>query len=163
VVYRDTLDLPRGCYEFRLKDEGNDGLSWWANTAQGVGYMRVRNAAGGAILRTYNPDFGSEIYQQFTIGYQLSGVESIPVVEEDQVDIYPNPTSGEITIDLKLAREQDVTVTVRDLLGREVYAAPARRLATNRIGLDLSGNPAGIYIVNVHTGSGVVSRKVVVQ
>lgn len=163
VVYRDTLDLPRGCYEFRLKDEGNDGLSWWANAAQGVGYMRVRNAAGGAILRTYNPDFGSEIYQQFTIGYQLSGVESIPVVEEDQVDIYPNPTSGEITIDLKLAREQDVTVTVRDLLGREVYAAPARRLATNRIGLDLSGNPAGIYIVNVHTGSGVVSRKVVVE
>ena len=38
--YLDTLDLPDGCYELSFYDTGNDGLKYWAYTAQGSGYLR---------------------------------------------------------------------------------------------------------------------------
>jgi hypothetical protein len=50
-----------------LTDTGEDGLQWWANTAQGTGYMRIRNATTGAVILTFGYDFGSQIYKQFTV------------------------------------------------------------------------------------------------
>jgi len=163
TVYKDTLTLPDGCYEFRLRDLGGDGLAWWANTAAGNGYMRIRRASNNAALVTFNADFGSEIYQQFTVGYFLADVAETPSVVEDVMSVYPNPTKGEFSLNLKLTRPQDVGISVRDLLGATIYERTVKQTSGDVIDLDLTGRPAGIYIVSVRTESGMISRKVVVQ
>jgi hypothetical protein len=163
TVYKDTLNLPNGCYEFRLRDAGGDGLSWWANTDAGTGYMRVRRGSNNSIITTFNPDFGSEIYQQFTVGYFLAAVPEAPVVGENRMEVYPNPTHGEFSLDLKLSRRQDVEVMVRDLLGRTIHDRTISGTTGDVLNLDLTGQPAGVYIVSVRTDAGVISRKIVMQ
>ena len=163
TVYKDTLDLPNGCYQFRLRDLGGDGLAWWANPDAGTGYMRVRRGNNNAIIKTFNADFGSEIFQQFTVGYFLSSAPETPEVGENRMVIYPNPTHGEFSLDLKLARRQDVELSVRDLLGRTIHQRTIAGTTGDVLNLDLAGHPAGIYIVSVRTDAGVISRKIVME
>lgn len=165
TTYRDTLNLPDGCYEFRLRDSGGDGLDWWANKSEvGSGFMRIRRASNGAIFKTFGADFGSEIYQQFTVGFDLSSAEETAAPEgEESVSIFPNPTPGEFSVDLHLAKRQEVIVAVRDLLGRTVHERTLKNILSDTIRFDLSGQPDGVYVVTVQTDNGITSRKVVVR
>ena len=40
TTYKDTITLADGCYAFELTDSGEDGLQFWANTAQEAGFVR---------------------------------------------------------------------------------------------------------------------------
>lgn len=162
TTYSDTLNLAPGCYEFRLTDLGGDGLSWWANTAAGAGSMRIRKASTNSILVTFNADFGSEIYQQFTVAAPAE-VKEVPGVSEDAMTVSPNPTSGEIRLDLSLRRRQDVVVVVRDLLGAKVFQKEYKDIGSDAISFDLSGQPSGVYVVSVQTATGTLNQKVVVR
>ena len=60
-----------------LSDSDCDGLNWLNNAnGEGVGYARLHNADGTlALLRTFEPDFGCELRQQFTVGYTVGTPE----------------------------------------------------------------------------------------
>ena len=160
-LYSDTLDLQNGCYEFRLLDAGGNGLAWWADTAAGNGSMRVRDPGTKKTLRTFDPDFGSEIYQQFNVGALVLGVPSAPETGS-HISLYPNPTSGTLNLRLDLPRRQDALITVNNLLGQSLLERTEKDVDFRMVTLDLSGLPPGTYIVSVQTGTEVVSRKVVV-
>ena len=101
-------------------------------------------------------------------GDRLSGVSSIPHTIDssrfnnsiaDVVKIYPNPTSGGVTIDFNYSQSQIVQVQVLDLLGKEIYS---ENLGTIRVGqtvANLSSQAAGIYIVQITSGSTISTQK----
>ncbi len=164
TVYRDTVTLPDGCYEFRLIDLGGDGLSWWANTDAGTGYMRVRRVDNGSVIRTFNPDFGGEIYQQFSVGLNLSDVPTTGTsTEASWMAAYPNPTSGQFTLEVSLRNRADCELSVVDLLGAEVYHTRLKDLQIGSIPIDLGKVTAGTYVVRLQAGEETLTRKVVVQ
>jgi hypothetical protein len=79
---------------------------------------------------------------------------------EDLVpSIYPNPTKGECTVDLKALGA--ATVQVHDLYGKSIMAAQAS--TDHRLVLDLSNHPAGIYFVTVQSAQGSKTLRVVRQ
>lgn len=77
--------------------------------------------------------------------------------------VSPNPTSGEIRLDLSLRRRQDVVVVVRDLLGAKVFQKEYKDIGSDAISFDLSGQPSGVYVVSVQTATGTLNQKVVVR
>jgi hypothetical protein len=89
-------------------------------------------------------------------------------VEGMDLSVWPNPNHGEV-VTLKLAgfgddNEQEMTITVTDLFGKQVYAErtvlQGDMLNTT---LDLQGYAAGIYLVNVNTTDHAWTKRVVVQ
>jgi len=68
----------------------------------------------------------------------------------DRVVIYPNPTNGELFINL--SKEQIKNISVVNLLGQEVGQS-----------LDLSHLNTGFYIVNIETDMGKISKKIFKQ
>ncbi|HVZ39911.1 MAG TPA: peptide-N-glycosidase F-related protein [Candidatus Kapabacteria bacterium] len=165
TYYRDTLTLPDGCYEFRLVDLGGDGLSWWANTAQGTGSMRIRRADNGATIRSFNADFGGEIYQQFTVGFDLAADAPLPGIEEhgSRMEVYPNPTDGEFTVNLWLRATQSAELTVTDMLGNSVHHAMLKNVTNGSFPVDLRSLPSGAYVVAVRAGAETLTKKIVVR
>lgn len=159
TLYLDTLNLPDGCYEFRLLDVGGDGLEWWANPPAGSGYMRIRDAAKNRNIVAFNPDFGSEIYQQFSVGTLISGVQE-PEKSNSAVSIYPNPTSGEVNIELHLGHKERTTITVADVLGKVLRERTVDDYDSGTIVLDLDDLSSGTYVVTVRAGAETFSRKV---
>src|SRR5690606_26543772 len=96
--YNDTLDLPLGCYTLVLDDAGNNGLSWWAASSAGNGSFSIRNASTGAALKTFNPDFGAQVFYSFTIGFSLKLDEHN---FDNNVTVYPNPNNGRFTVQMQ--------------------------------------------------------------
>ncbi len=81
------------------------------------------------------------------------GIETIP---QNAISIYPNPTTGKITLDFAQAdiRELKITNLTGKILFEKTDVQPNETI-------DLSGLPGGIYILNVRTDNGLLTRKVV--
>ncbi len=165
-VYRDTLNLANGCYTVRLLDTvdatgyGEDGLSWWANTAQGVGSFRIKNAATGAPLKVFANDFGREIYQQFTAGYYLDVEEK---EELSDIVIYPNPSKGLFNVGLNFSKSNNVVLSVFDVTGKLILTQTEDNVIARDIQLDMSDRPAGVYQVNIKFNNGSINKRLIIE
>ncbi len=159
TVYKDTVPLTNGCYEFTLLDNDDDGLSFWANS-DGAGYIRIRRASDGVVIKTFNADFGSQVYCQFTVGYYLNHNEVAPV---ESIELYPNPSAGKFTLDLALPTMQDVDIKVFDIQGKQVMQRTEKGVFTKVISIDLGDKNSGIYFVSIRTALGLVTKKIIVQ
>jgi alpha-tubulin suppressor-like RCC1 family protein len=72
----------------------------------------------------------------------------------DDVAIYPNPSTGIFNISL----QEDATVEVHDMLGKVIYSNKVK--AGNNI-IDISYYQSGIYLLNVKTENGSVTKKLI--
>jgi len=159
TTYKDTLQLAEGCYELIVQDYGEDGLSWWAN-ADGSGWFRVRNI-DGAYIKNYDPDFGGQIYQQFTVG-NYTPIEELPE-QTAQLALYPNPADEEIFVKIKLAHLEDMQITVVDLTGKNILQENRDRSQSETFRLDTSVLPAGAYMVVMQAGDEMITSQFVVE
>lgn len=158
TIYRDTVHLVQGCYSFRMIDSGKDGLYFWANNS-GSGYMRIKKINGN-LLKNYGNDFGTEIYQEFTVGYNIGMEET---ASPEMMEVYPNPTSGQFTVDFETAAPE-AELVVLDYTGRIVRNEKIATGGTlNSVNIDLSGNAPGLYIVQLRTQEGVMMKRIVLQ
>lgn len=161
TTYLDTVNLPLDCYTFRLIDVGDDGLSWWANTAQGTGYMRIRNGYTGAIIKTFNPDFGDNIYQQFTVNFTLP----VPEIQQGEgiLKVFPNPANDLITAEFSLpvygqARLQLLNMLGQVLISQDIVASQVMEKSV----MDVSTLSPGVYYVSLQSGDKKRVQKVVI-
>lgn len=72
----------------------------------------------------------------------------------DDLKIYPNPSTGIFTI----AIEKEATVKVYDMLGKEIYINTVK---TGTTSIDISNYQSGIYLLNVITENGSVTKKII--
>ncbi len=162
TFYRDTVTLASGCYVFEMTDAGENGLSFWANTSQGTGSLQFRNVTPAGVIKTFNPDFGGKIYQQFTVGL-VSGIEDYVFTDRTTLGIYPNPSDGQVNINIALPYRQDGKVEIADLLGKKVYEYEFKGLTAESIEADLSHLQRGAYFVTLTSGSDVVTKKLILN
>ena len=87
---------------------------------------------------------------------ELADVTGVGENLEDEVRIYPNPTSGELTIEADGMKH----LRIVDVLGRRVYD---QAVEGDEKTLNLSGFGSGVYVVNITTEKGVVNRRIVVH
>jgi len=73
TLYNDIIELPAGCYEFRLSDKVEDGMNrhWWNRNSNPEligknGKIEFRDMNGEAI-RVFPYDFGQEILYRFMV------------------------------------------------------------------------------------------------
>jgi hypothetical protein len=161
TIYRDTVNLATGCYEFRVTDSGEDGLTFWANTSQGTGYARFNSMTGG-ILKSFGAEFGGEIYQQFTVGLTNNTQEYI--FEKNQVlRAYPNPTNSLLYVTLDLPKRSNGMLSIIDIMGNVVYHETINNKIADSFEIDMSQLSAGVYQVILNTDAGVSSQKVILE
>ncbi|MBL0043304.1 MAG: T9SS type A sorting domain-containing protein [Flavobacteriales bacterium] len=144
TIYRDTLELSPGCYELEFTDTGDDGLSFWADTAAGTGYFRFR-AVGGGTIRSFNADFGHSIKAAFAIG-TITSVEER--VSEVGISARPNPSDGQFTLSVH-GVEGEAQLEVLDATGRFVRSETAWLSEGRTLPLDLTSEPNGVYLVRL--------------
>lgn len=162
TVYKDTITLADGCYVFELTDAGEDGLSFWANTSQGNGYIRFRNVTPGTIIKSYNADFGGQVYQQFTVGL-TSDIDEDLIVNLPSLNVYPNPTDGSIFLDINLNGMNQGKVEIYDMMGKLTYQQVLTNFDNEILKVDLSNFSSGVYFVTLFAGNEHISKKVILQ
>ena len=161
TIYRDTVFLANDCYTVNLTDLADDGLSFWANTAQGNGYFRIRNAATNVIVMSFNADFGDNIYQQFTVGYVLPVNEISSSLTS--LNVYPNPASGIVTAEFSMPLNSQVTLSMVNMLGEIVMTEQVNvTQEVEKFALDVTALESGIYYLVAETGGKKETKRVAV-
>jgi hypothetical protein len=103
---------------------------------------------GDVFIIYIHPDTGS-----------ILATENISTPQEDEslVTVYPNPTSGEVSL---LSVNNFLQVQVVDLLGQVIYESAIHQ---DEMKINLEGYPAGLYFVHLHAPSTHVIKKLVLN
>lgn len=80
------------------------------------------------------------------------------------LNVYPNPSNGQVTINYESTNTDDVTVNVINTIGATVYTTGtiSKANALNK-NIDLSSLTKGVYMVNVVSKQGTATKKLVIQ
>ncbi|GAB4417348.1 MAG: hypothetical protein OHK0039_27600 [Bacteroidia bacterium] len=78
------------------------------------------------------------------------------------LSIYPNPTSGRFLVELETRGSRETELSVFDTRGALLYQTHKAGLAWKH-SVDLSRQPAGIYMLRLTTEEGSVMRRIVLQ
>ena len=163
-VYKDTVTLPSGYYRFRIKDNGGNGIRFWANMPpygnQTAGYLWIKKT-NGSFIKNFQADFGREIAQSFTVGFYLGGEEVFK--PKNLITVYPNPSNEQFNIALGLVQEQDAQITVLDLNGREILSNSYRNIKNQTISLNLGYLPKGVYVLRIKLKDEIITKKIILQ
>lgn len=87
-----------------------------------------------------------------------------PVFSATEVRVYPNPsTTGEFLLEANFSQQAGrPSVSVHTLTGQRVFSQQFDRRSTLTSRLDLSRLAAGMYLVNVDTEEGRITKRVVI-
>ena len=80
--------------------------------------------------------------------------------QENGFNIYPNPTSGEVNLELNLNSQQNVTVRVMNATGELIQFVERNNVVQDKITIDLSTYSVGMYFVETTIGSDKVVSKI---
>jgi len=81
---------------------------------------------------------------------------------DETVNVYPNPTSGVVTLDLKGSMAQTAKVEVYNAMGQMVMNQNYSE-AASKFEINLSGNATGVYTIKLISEGTVVTKRVVLQ
>lgn len=106
---------------------------------------------------------GRDEVLEFALGLELLncefGIDDVSINKE--IRIYPNPTSGELRIEMSDMRYVICDIEISDVFGRKQKGENRRQKAEREIVLDISALQAGFYFVKITTENGTLIRKVV--
>ena len=77
---------------------------------------------------------------------------------DDMISLYPNPTQGVFSLNVGPHGLGDIQLIIRDAKGKIVHQEIIEG-KTEKINVDLSDNPAGLYLLSVQSGDIKVDRK----
>jgi hypothetical protein len=139
-----------------IEDAGNTGATMDGNIfhATDTGTVQIRAKIIDGI------GFGENFEKVFTIAVESEEI-GINNNELSEILIYPNPTSGELTI---MNNEQLTmnSVEVYDVYGRK-HLTVLQSYGLTVLNLDIAAFASGVYFLKIHTEQGVVMKKVVKQ
>jgi len=133
-----------------VKDAGTTGATITASklntTAPGIAIITATIKDGSAIGKDYT--------QNFTVEVTSLGINDI---EQELVNVYPNPTTGELVIESGSLRIENVEIF--DVNGRNVLSNHLISTSSNHL-INISHLPTGVYFARIQTETGEVVRKV---
>lgn len=92
----------------------------------------------------------------FYVGAAEVGIETS--ISSTDVNLYPNPTQNQIT--LQIASNNNYDVTLMDYTGKVITQ---KRDATTGQIIDLSGYSTGLYILQLQSGNEIITKRIIKQ
>lgn len=147
--FKDTVDLPDGCYTFTMDDDGCDGLSWWAyqyyNPNPGNGIIRFNKLSPAIPLKNFNGDFGCQITERFMTASTVTSIEKNNNI--NQVSLFPNPASSVINLLFDVNKLQQFNYVVTDITGKQVKVGEISNIGSEMYSIHTEDLLSGMYFI----------------
>ena len=84
-------------------------------------------------------------------------------LSSDLISVYPNPSSGEVTIGAGLLNLNTLDLVIYNALGEAVITRKITIPSSGEAKVDLNNNPDGIYLMELKTAKGTITKKMVIN
>ena len=98
-----------------------------------------------------------------TITDNVSDTEDLLDISENSLEVFPNPASEVLIIDIDLVQaSNEVSFELMNLNGQLVRRMIQDNVKKERFNMTVSDLPSGVYTLNARSEAGFVSKKVVI-
>ena len=128
-------------------------------------YSADGNIINGATNETFTPNTVGEYYVvvnngeceeiSYSIDYNISNILEI----ENNLQIYPNPTNGIITI----IAEKIKNISIYNILGNQLSKVEKNNFNTNSRNIDLSNLARGIYTIQIEQNNKILNYQIILK
>jgi lysyl endopeptidase len=161
TLHNEALCLPAGCYTFTIEDAYGDGLEGSAYQSCGVdGDYVILGPTGDTLVAMTDAAFGTSSTHNFCVTATATTINPTAPLTH-QLNIFPNPTQGQFSIELSLNKEVDVQFEVYNNIGQLIDQYQANGSTAYFYDVNLRDASAGMYYVRIMAGDQVWTKKVV--
>ena len=82
---------------------------------------------------------------------------------EDLLTVAPNPTNGEININVNLPENEEINVAVYNTMGQQVVLVENGKVSNSSYTVNLNNQANGIYYVKMSINGNIITKKVVLN
>ncbi len=83
---------------------------------------------------------------------------------DGDVNVYPNPNSGQFTLEVEMQRSMDMTVGLYDMVGKQIWLdKDLGNSSSLRKQYDMSQIPDGVYFLRIHADDQMTVQKLIKQ
>lgn len=152
TTYDVEFCLPSdACYTFTIYDSYNDGIC----CGEGQGSYTIKDSEGNVLGS--GGEFTSQQSRNFCNGDQNNtGISSANLL--DAVNVYPNPTAGELNIVLPDNTEVS-SLSIHNLIGETIWTQT--NVNKNLLKLDIGDYTQGVYYLNLIAGDRRITKKII--
>jgi hypothetical protein len=150
----ETINLPTsGSWNIAYREE-----SFYLNMRAGPSTIKIQGVGGGScrqdrICVTPAP-----------LGGRMGIPEEVIAVAEEQLNISPNPSNGDFTVDFFLAKDKDGNLIVSDTQGKVLQKRVIKGQGKHQEKVNIGNSPSGTYLIRVVREDGQeVKRALVVK
>lgn len=172
IAGRDTVCQDKGNYEYSVPVITGAATYVWtlpvgASITSGAGtnaiVLSFSNSAQSGDLKvkgTNDCGEGAEAVNYIKVN-NCAGIGQNTL--ESQVQVYPNPVKGELTIMIN-GNDRQLSLSLIDATGKTVHSEKLDNVSANfSKKINMSGFPGGIYLLKISNGQRTYSEKIVVQ
>jgi len=166
VIFNEPVEIPAEFYVgFYIKypsissGEAQDTFAVYysGNRADGINTTVVSKTNGN--WKTPTQMLGDTINMSLDLRLKACLIEVKDIDYIEEVKLYPNPTTGKVTIELGDIPIINPIVKVYDLTGRVIYSN-CIHVYGNTYELDLKNQKTGFYLVNINFGDVQITKKI---
>ncbi len=174
-----------GLSQVPFTGQSNDEVLWALETSNELPFYWIKNKKSGLYIRPANGTTGTGIaivqntlnstYSSFKWNFVDQGlkpppsarVATRPLIEELSEEmkttvVYPNPTSGMITVVTEVGDRSAVSISIYDMSGKQFLSKEFKDVKGHfEKNFDLSAFPSGEFVLKIQTGNTIESRKVI--
>lgn len=165
------INLPVGSFyenqpSFLPEDPANKTVFWKSNKTN-VAQVDVNGkvtgvSSGVATITAITMDGIKKVNLKVSVGDGVTSTEELD--PNDGLRLFPNPTSGNVSLTYRLNRTQEVFADVLNTVGTVVRTTTFRSTAGENLGsLSLEGFSPGVYVFRLHTAEGTQVKKLVIH
>ena len=138
-------DLPWGTYHVYVEVFGRTSERWVVTLGQNSDHFAL---ADFEVNDTFVDALGTTAIDDFANGKVL--------------EVFPNPSSGKISVLLEMEVGTEVSLSVMNMMGQQVLSTPAQQVwGKQKLDMDLSELPEGAYLLRIKSGEEIVSRRII--
>jgi hypothetical protein len=108
---------------------------------------------------------GENAFMYLALNVASLGTKKDMAAYVNEINAYPNPTNGKLTINVDLKKNANVSVRVMNVMGQEVANVTPRMFTAgnNNVAVDMSGLANGVYLYTVTSDNFTVTNRIVKQ
>ena len=95
------------------------------------------------------------------VSVMITGMDDLAGTGLSQLQVYPNPTRGQVVVSAKLERADRLLVRLFSAQGQMLRSEQSTDGSVAKLRLDLSDLPAGVYLLAIEGTQGTVYRRVI--
>lgn len=133
--------------------DGNEELEWTQDKSVNVEIMGESDEDFTLVIVTENCDEKSERNMNFD-----------RQVSQNEVAVFPNPSSGLVTIRFEQSEKVKTTISIADMSGKVVFKESLGKFSGTYLKeIDLQKFGVGTYLISIQQGNDVHTEKIVVE